>query len=58
MSSYKKYTLKRKLTLKANRNHILVIILMALTIVTLILTNGLGNTIVIIGIFINVPTYK
>lgn len=58
MSSYKKYTLKRRLTMRADRNHLLVILLLLLTIVTLVLTNGLGNLVAIVGVFLNVPGYQ
>lgn len=58
MSSYRKYTLKRKLTMRADRNHLLIILLLIFTIVTLVLTNGLGNLVAILGIFLNVPNYQ
>jgi hypothetical protein len=57
-SSYKRFTLKRKMTLKAERNYLFILLLILFTIITLILTNGLGNIIVIIGIFLNLPNYQ
>ena len=46
------------MTMKSDRNHLNIMLLILFTIVTLILTNGLGNIVVIIGIFINLPNYQ
>lgn len=46
------------MTLRADRNHILIILLLTFTIITLVLTNGLGNIIVILGIYLNLPHYR
>jgi hypothetical protein len=46
------------MSLKADKNHLLIILLIMFTIATLILTNGLGNIIVILGIFLNLPKYQ
>lgn len=44
--------------MKADRNHLLIILLLIFTIVTLVLTNGLGNLVAIMGIFLNIPNYQ
>jgi hypothetical protein len=46
------------MTMKSDRNHLNIMLLILFTIVTLVLTNGLGNIVVIIGIFINLPNYQ
>jgi hypothetical protein len=46
------------MSLKADRNHLLIVFLVICTTVTMVLTNGLGNIIVILGIFINLPNYQ
>jgi hypothetical protein len=46
------------MTLKSDRNNLKIMLLILITIAMLILTNGLGNIIAIIGIFINLPNYQ
>jgi len=58
MSSHRKFSVKRKNTLRQDLNPYLTMLLILLTIFTMILTNGLGNIIVIIGIALNLPNYQ
>lgn len=46
------------MTMKLEKNHLNIMLLLFCTITTLLLTNGLGNIVVILGILLNLPNYR
>lgn len=55
--STQSYKLKKKFTLQAKTLERNTIFLLILTIMIMTLTNSLSNTIILIGVFTNIPTY-
>ena len=52
-----RFVYKRKRNSLQSINHIIVVCMLLVTIFTVVITNGLGNVFIILGIGINFPNY-
>jgi len=58
MSSHMRFVNRKKLSEMQSLNYYMVLLLLSLTIIAVVLTNGLGNVIIILAIGMNCPVYE
>lgn len=58
MSSHMRFVNRKKISEMQTMNHYLVLLLLSLTIFAVVLTNGLGNIIIIMAVGLNFPVFQ